>query len=101
MGADQILIAINYAICLGGSYLCACRLAQMRAAPVKIPIRLIYILWLAGFTASALSWTTHGAPTTAQVYLGAVALAGLVLGVGAWMHGVPAYAIAHHHRGND
>lgn len=52
----MILIALNLAVCLGGAYLCICRMTHMSKADTPLPVRQFYTLFFMLFIASGISF---------------------------------------------
>ena len=92
MRSEQMLIAINLAVCLCGMWLCICRATKMKSH-TKLAIYVPYVIWFTLFFLSAFSHGFFGQPATLmQVFFGIGVIIHIAAGFQAWRHGAPAYS---------
>lgn len=90
--SDKLMVLVNLALCLGGGFVCVCRMGMMTGQGTKWVIRLEYQVLCMLFVLSGGSyWLWQEVPTWAQLAFGVGVLVKLVLGWPAWRYGPPAY----------
>lgn len=74
----MILIGLNFVICLGGAYLCVCRMTHMSKDATPLPVRQFYTIFFMLFIASAISFVWGIGATALQLAQSGSILAYLV-----------------------
>lgn len=91
MEHNTALILGNLATCLFGGWVCICRMGMMSGPTTKPAVRLQYIMLFLLFVVSGISWLFGDPATWTQWTMGAIVIAHLVTGWGAWKYGAPYY----------
>lgn len=89
--SELMLLAINFAVCAAGAWVCICRMSAMSGSRTKPSIRWQYAIWFSYFVASAISWTYDEPASLTQTIMSAAVLLQLGLGFHAWRYGPPSY----------
>lgn len=95
--SDKVLITLNLLLCMGGAFVCICRMGMMSGRHTKKVVRGQYVSLFMGFLVSGGSYWLFEAPANfAQIMFGAAVVSFLLLGWGVWKDGAPLYTM----RGN-
>lgn len=88
---SKLLIVANLLVCMAGGFMCICRMSMMSLSTTKAEIRWQYVFWFSTFAASGISWTYDEPASFAQLLMSLAIVVHLILGLGAWRNGAPAY----------
>lgn len=93
---SKLLLFLNLALCLFGTWVCICRIGAMTGASTKRTIRIQYVMWLTLLLMSGLSFLWGHRVTKVEIVFAMGVVSHLLIGFSVWRHGPPAYASKAH-----